>query len=247
MKALHLIPILLLSFALPLLGAESSTSFSKGNEALASSDYQAAIDAYENQLKESAPTAALFFNLGNAHYRLGDYGPAILAYEKALVLDPHAEDIRANLRMARDRATAFEEHSVPFWMSPFFWLSLEEWALAGMIALVVLAIVSVARGLAGEKFSRAPQRLLVVSSLTLLLLAITAVASRHEELDRGIVLKSGAKVRLSPFATADVVATLPAGRTIQIESEHDGFYKIENGWIADGDAEPVYALTGSGD
>lgn len=243
MKLFRLIAIFL-SLVAPAFGEEASVAFfTKGNEALASGDFRSAVEAYQEQIKTTGPDAALLFNLGNAHYRLGEYGPAILAYEQALVLDPHAEDIRTNLRLARDRATAFEESTPSIWGTPLFWLSLEEWMIAGLIALTILAVVSVAHGIAGEKIPRSPLRFLFVTSLAMLLLAAAALAIRSDELDRGIVVKADAKVRLSPFPTAEVVATLPAGRSVEIEKEHEGYYRIANGWIAKTDAAPVYALS----
>ncbi len=51
---------------------------------------------------------ALFYNLGNAYFRTGDLGRAILNYERALALDPSQPEARANLQLARDQARALE-------------------------------------------------------------------------------------------------------------------------------------------
>ncbi len=222
----------------------SSSLFEKGNAALAAGDYEAAADAYRQELETSGPNAAVLFNLGNALYRQENYGAAILAYERALVLDPHAEDIRANLRLARDAATAFEDAETPFWKAPLYWLGLNEWLFASLASLGLLGILSLVRGIANPK-AESPRmavslRTLAALGIGLLLVGAIALATRRDEMNRGIVVTPDAKVRLSPFATADVVATLPAGRTIHIDKGHEGFFRIENGWISESDASRIY-------
>jgi len=234
---LLLLPVAVVAFA-----SDGPTPFEKGNKAFASDDYAGAVAAYHEQLETTGPNASLLFNLGNAHYRLGKYGPAILAYERALVLDPHAEDIRANLRLARRAATAFEDHSPPVWETPLFWLGFDEWLFVGLTCLMLLAVISLVHAFIGDRMPRAVVRLLVGASLALVLIAIIAVSTRRAELSRGIVITSDAKVRLSPFPSADVVATLPAGRAVHIGKKHGGYFRIKNGWIAATDARPVYRI-----
>jgi hypothetical protein len=43
----------------------------------------------------------LYYNLGNAYFKLTDMGHAVLWYERALALDPRNDDIRANLAVVR--------------------------------------------------------------------------------------------------------------------------------------------------
>ena len=47
------------------------------------------------------PSAALYYNLGNAYYRKNDITQAIIAYERALKLSPSDEDTRYNLQLAQ--------------------------------------------------------------------------------------------------------------------------------------------------
>jgi tetratricopeptide (TPR) repeat protein len=55
-------------------------------------------------------SAALEYNLGNAHYRLGDRGRAVLHYRRALAIDPQHAQARANLDFVRDQvAPAIQE------------------------------------------------------------------------------------------------------------------------------------------
>jgi tetratricopeptide (TPR) repeat protein len=57
--------------------------------------------ALEQLAQAGEPGANLFYNLGNTNYRLGAPGPAMLAYERALALDPAHPEARANLDLLR--------------------------------------------------------------------------------------------------------------------------------------------------
>ena len=60
-------------------------------------NYAAAIDDYQQLEKQSGVSAEYYFNLGNAYYRSGKKGKAILCYERALRLNPRYEKAQANL------------------------------------------------------------------------------------------------------------------------------------------------------
>lgn len=88
--------------------AASESVFEEANRAYASGDFQKAIDGYEQLVRDGRSHANLFYDLGNAWYRAGDSGKAILNYERALALEPHHPEAQANLRLARDHARALE-------------------------------------------------------------------------------------------------------------------------------------------
>src|SRR5437763_17197394 len=99
--------MLLAAFALTGHGADDKT-FAKANQAYAQGRFEEAADGYENLIRAGAWNANLFYDLGNARYRLGDFGQAILNYERALALDSRHPEADANLRLARDEAHALE-------------------------------------------------------------------------------------------------------------------------------------------
>ena len=59
--------------------------------------------AYEGILKDNKQSSELYFNLGNAYYKLNKVAPAIYNYEKALVLNPNNKDAINNLKFAQKR------------------------------------------------------------------------------------------------------------------------------------------------
>lgn len=73
------------------------------DSAYAKEDYRQAADLYTQALEENGPSSTLYYNLGNAYYRLDKPGQAILNYERALRLNPTDEDTRTNLDFVNSR------------------------------------------------------------------------------------------------------------------------------------------------
>src|SRR5438477_5520476 len=120
---------LCLNFAPPA-RAEAVTVFAKANADFAAGNFPAAISGYESLVKDRQWNASLFYDLGNAYFRIGDPGHAILNYERALTLDPNQPEARANLQLVRDQARALEltpglveEHLSFLTPTQYAWLS----------------------------------------------------------------------------------------------------------------------------
>ena len=92
---------LLLGWFLPLCAQESTLK--EAEEAYAKEDYTQAIELYESILKSYGESAMVYYNLGNAYYKAGKVAPAILNYERALLLNPGDSDTRFNLQVARQK------------------------------------------------------------------------------------------------------------------------------------------------
>ncbi len=84
--------------------SQNGDIFEEANLAYQKGDYEAAVTAYERILENGETSAALYYNLGNAHYKLNNIAPSIFYYEKALQLAPGDEDILNNIEFARNMA-----------------------------------------------------------------------------------------------------------------------------------------------
>jgi tetratricopeptide (TPR) repeat protein len=118
------------------------------DSAYALEHYQHAAKIYEMVLKNGV-SPELYYNLGNAYYRMDNIPLAVLNYERALLLSPGDEDIRFNLQMARsktiDKITPESEMFFVTWYHALVNLtSVDGWAFMALLALglaVVLALV----------------------------------------------------------------------------------------------------------
>jgi len=93
-----LLAVFIPSQAKPLLDRET---MNRANQLYENGHYTEAVQTYQLLVDQDYVDSSLFYNLGNAHYRSGDLGKAILNYERAARLDPRDADIQANLSYAQ--------------------------------------------------------------------------------------------------------------------------------------------------
>ena len=72
----------------------------KANQLYLANDFAGARDEYLKITGSGYESSELFYNLGNTYYKLGQIAPAILYYERSLLLNPGDEDTRFNLTLA---------------------------------------------------------------------------------------------------------------------------------------------------
>jgi len=82
---------------------QAATLAERADSAYTADNFQQAAMLYSKAAETDGTSSALFYNLGNTHYRMGQLGKAILYYERALKLDPANEDARANLAFVNSR------------------------------------------------------------------------------------------------------------------------------------------------
>ena len=81
----------------------SNAYIEKANKAYADGMYAEAAELYQKAVAAGNEAPELYYNLGNAHFKLNDYPTAILWYERARRLDPGNEDIAFNLAVANSK------------------------------------------------------------------------------------------------------------------------------------------------
>jgi len=73
------------------------------NEFYEAGQFEQAINLYETLRHDGFSHSSLYYNLGNAYYKQGNLGRAILNYRRAQLLAPRDRDIATNLAIARSR------------------------------------------------------------------------------------------------------------------------------------------------
>ncbi len=195
-------------------GAEGSPEahFREANNLYRDGRFQEARDAYLALLTAGYESSDLYYNLGNAHFKSGNLGRAILNYERALRLPPRDPDIRANLELARSLTADAIEPMPRFWVLSAldWWANLLPLRILGIV--VTLAWLLAAGGLVLRILSRRPETRPVSTGLmtgggaAILLFGATLLA-RTEVLggtDWGIILAEEVAVRSAPSAEDDL-------------------------------------------
>ena len=101
MKHIAIIIISLLFAVIPVKAVESLCE--QADSAYNKEDYAQAVALYNKILAENGRSADVYYNLGNAWYRRGNSAQAVLAYERALRVDPTHVDARNNLKFVNSR------------------------------------------------------------------------------------------------------------------------------------------------
>lgn len=94
--------ILWLALSIPA-AAGQPTLFAQANQAYLKGAYARAAQLYREQVRQGPADADLFYNLGNAYYRLHDWGRARAAYERARMLAPRDADLANNLALLKTK------------------------------------------------------------------------------------------------------------------------------------------------
>lgn len=99
MKRTIIYIIAILSFVLPV-GAQTN-ELKQANESYSKRNFGVAAKQYEEIIKKVGVAPELYYNLGNAYYKLNETGLSILNYERALKLAPNYSDAKFNLEIAQ--------------------------------------------------------------------------------------------------------------------------------------------------
>lgn len=241
MKKLILIFSLFLGFS----GiAQNEELFEKANSAYQNGNYDAAIRSYEEILANGEMSAELYYNLGNAHYKMNHVAPSIYYYEKALQLDPKDEDIRNNIEFARNMAIddveAVEQTGMKQWVNGIIsTFTFSTWA----VVAIIFSILFVALFLL-YYFSYTPvyKRLLFAGSMLFLVFCIFSVVfafqqqSYIQDNQYAIVFEEEIEVRDEPNLRGEASFQLHEGTKAKILEDYQEWSRIElangvQGWV----------------
>lgn len=83
---------------------DSGDLFMQANEAYIQGDFNRAIELYKDIVRsETVHLPEVYYNIGNAYFRIGQPGRALLWWERTLILVPRDKDARFNRTFARTR------------------------------------------------------------------------------------------------------------------------------------------------
>jgi len=211
-------------------GADSRISaqelFFEANRAYKSDAFRKAADTYLKLIEEGFEDGHIYYNLGNAFFRLGELGRAILSYERARCLIPRDDDLNFNLSHARTRVQDIIGDAGAFPLDDFLGLD----GLNLYEAFWVFALVN------GLFFAVLCTRLFKRSEwtyyLSILLAIFVAIGAAAFALkwygaasdDRAIVVSEEAAVRAGPDSSDTVLFKIHEGAVVHHE-------RTEGDWV----------------
>lgn len=226
--------------------ADPEARFDAANRLYEAGRYAEAIQAYESMRGEGLVSSALLFNLGNARFKLGQVGQAIVAYRRAQEWAPRDPDLAANLRFAREQNDGVRVPR-PVWIpSGLERIGLGEWAVLSVVFLwgwLLLQAVG---------FVRPPWRLVLRSyswALAALWLMSFASFGGVWYLQRGlkwmVVVRPETVARLGPLAESQSAFTLKDGAEAIVRDRKGDWVQVVDGrqrvgWVAGNDLVAVH-------
>jgi tetratricopeptide (TPR) repeat protein len=238
-------PIVVASFlivanALLVHPAFADNSFADGVEAYQAGDFAKAAEAFRRETARQ-PASGSYHNLGNAEWRRGQTGNAILAWERALWLNPFDGNARTNLLFARD-ASQLEAPELRWYEAGSTWMPRNFWAWLMALSLwLVAAVMVLPTVLRWQKASW--HQALAALGLGVFLLSLPANLGVWTRSRIGFIQEKNTPLRLTPTAEAESVTRLTAGEPARFVHARGKYLFIRTshnaGWVEPGQFELI--------
>ena len=244
-----MVALLVLAFFLPLFPVDAVAQsvaaglYNEANTHYRRGEYAEARDKYSQIAASGLHNAALFYNMGNANFKLERLGEAILWYERALRLAPRDADIAANVQFAnlvkQDRDDAVGGNVIVAALGQAYRMpALNELSLAVSAALIAVTVLAIWRLWVLDR-ARAGWMLAMAVATTSLVVAGLFLFSRVFEAagdEEAILTVASETARSAPDAQETVVFVIHEGTKVAVHREEKGWVLIRllnglGGWV----------------
>ena len=244
MKKYFCFSVLLLFVHLGFCQTGVDTLVGAGNIAYEAGKYDTAISYYERVGGNGFESAELYYNLGNAHYKLNNIAASILNYEKAILLNPNDQDIVYNLKLAQlrtiDKIEVLPTFFISDWTTDISTMYSEDsWGLFALLFLWIGFLILAAYVLSN---SIVYKKLAFVFGTVFLLGSFLCFGFANNQYDavnnqqEAIVFSPSKVVKSSPGENGNDLFVLHEGTKVLLLDELAGWGKIQLsdgsiGWI----------------
>ena len=212
---------------------------SRANAHYIDNNFDKAAELYQTLVDSGYQSADIYFNLGNAYFKLNRVPYAILNYERAYRLKPTDEDIEFNLEYARTFTVDRIEPLPVFFMLKWYRsirqiLPSNGWAWISIFWIAVMLSLSLVFWFALRPFTK---RLTFSLGIVALVFAIVSIVFSSQEKanetirDKAIIFQPVVTVKSSPGETGKEIFILHSGTKVQITKALGKWVEVR---IADG-------------
>lgn len=216
----------------------------KANTAYINNDFGAAAATYGLLLERGMSSAKLYYNLGNACFKEGNTGKAILFYRRALRLAPGNADIRHNLSVAeaetKDDIEAIPEFFLASWLRGVrHTMGCTAWTLLSL-GFLLLAVGAFLLYLLAARLTlrKAGFYATIAAGVLFAFATVFAAGERRELRDRtqAVVMAAAVSVKSSPDKSAKDLFVLHEGTTVRVVDRLEEWCEVaiadgKKGWI----------------
>jgi len=235
----RLIPLVLLLLA-TLAGA--AERHAEARQAYLDGDSARALTLWTEIAAEEGISADLLAASGNAEWRLGRKGRAMVCWERALMLDPGNPVAVAGLRHAS--AVGGVDRPEPRWHETYAgWLEADTWTLVGLASAWMLLLAWALPRLRGSRMGDVHHRAALVGA-TLLALAGPGLWGSWSTRNRAVNRVPEESLKLTPTQMGEPVAVIGEGDVVRTGRRLNGHIRVELaggkiGWLREYAAESV--------
>ncbi len=219
--------------------AAENDIFKIGNDAYLKNNFETAISAYKQLIKDGYESSALYFNLGNAYYKTDSIANSILYYEKAKKMAPADEDVIANLKLANlktiDKTETREQLIFKSWWDNFVTSKTSDnWGILCIVSFFIAFISLLVFRISSSSITK---QLLFISFCIFLVAAgsfyFLAETNHNMQTDAGqaILFNSSATIKSAPAENSKDLFIIHEGTKVTIIERNNNWFRIrmENG------------------
>ncbi|MEJ0090657.1 MAG: tetratricopeptide repeat protein [Limisphaerales bacterium] len=216
--------------------ADVAADFSAANKLYARGKFSEAAGSYGKMIQAGAVSPALLFNCGNAEFKSGHLGKAIVAYQQAAQLAPRDAELRANLGFVRNQVQG-ASRSGSRWQNGMGVLTLNESTMITMVLFWLTLGMFAVRQLRPILASKLQSTTRILIVLTIIFITVLGVqAGNHFSNVTAVVVADGATARSGPFDDAQSVFIARDGSELSMLNRSDGWVQVvdgtgKSGWL----------------
>ncbi len=217
--------------------SDPAVAFEQANKYYEEGKYADAATAYNKLLAAGDASEALYFNRGNALFKMGQVGRAIASYRQAQQLSPRDPALRANLQFARTRARGGSPYQADRWRGWMTVLTVNEWTMLTASA-VWLLFVLLALGQWRPELKRTLRSYVMATGVVVVVLGICfgVVLNNNFLTQSAVVVVGEAEVRNGPLDESPAIYKLRDGVELNVIDEKDGWLQVVDasnraGWL----------------
>ena len=183
----------------------SDKLFKEGNQAIIDEKYQDAIRIYESMLELNYKKSEVYYNLGNAYYKLNKIGQSIWSYMKALELSPRNNDLRYNLTVAKAKRIDRVELPSTFFVLEYYrkikhFFTLIEWLFIGGVVLVFNSLLLLFHRFGYFRVQASKSTTSFLSALIILIhLVVVDIYFQDKKDDSVVIIENNVNAYSAPF------------------------------------------------
>lgn len=230
-----LISVLMLFIAIMI--HADSISFEAANKLYAEKQYAESALMYEEVIENKGVAPELYYNLGNAYFRLNELAKAILNYERAIRLSPQYADAKHNLEFANmkviDQVELMDTFFLKKWVSACMKLQTSNaWFMTAVVFFAVAMVALLIFIFGGTKLIRKSSFYVGVVFLIISITSITFSGIRKARMlnhQEGIIMSGVVVIKGAPDRSGTDLFQLHEGTKVSVISALGDWYEIKLG------------------